>query len=111
MAQSVVTYLASIRTLRALNTSTTVPLQLSTLNAGSATFRKAVVYGLKASQTNNTGTVYLGGPQDTANGSQFIPVTAGGSITIEAPVGQHYDWSQFWLDVANAGDGVIAYYS
>lgn len=102
----IVTYLQTMRTLRVNNGSTTVPIRVT---SNTNTFKKAIIIGKKGSRTNNTGTIYLG--LEEGNDTQPLEIAAGGVLTIEAPESQHYDWQTIYLDVATAGDGIIALYS
>lgn len=79
------------------------------LAADNTTFRRATVIGKKAARTNNTGIVYLG--IGSTNDSQALEISPNETITIEAAPGEKMDLNDFYLDVLNAGDGVIIIYS
>lgn len=98
-------YAANIYTLTQTNSSTTVPVRLA---SASVFFRKAWIYGNKAAQTANTGTVFLGNL--SANASQPMAIATGVEKIIEAPPGAYMDFYEFYLDVATANDGVSILY-
>lgn len=78
--------------------------------AGNGTFfQSALVMGKKAARTNNIGVVYLGigGTNDT----QPFDLNPGEVITINAPVSKKFDLNDWYVDVLNAGDGVVVIYS
>lgn len=108
--------------LDAISTSTgttTVPVQVTKTVAAIATpealaadgtfFRTATLVGKKAARTNNVGIVYLG--IGSTNDTQALEIAAGQVVSITAPTGQRYDLNDWYLDVLNAGDGVIIIYS
>ena len=72
-------------------------------------FRTATFVGNKAARTANTGTVYLG--WSSVNDEQFIPVTTGASVTINAPSGEAYDLFDLWIDCATNADGVCVFFA
>ena len=77
--------------------------------ATSTPFRVATVMGKKAARTNNTGTVWLG--LAATNDSQSLEITPGEIKTIEVPPNiADWDLTDFYLDVATNGDGVIIWY-
>lgn len=85
-----------------LNSSTTVPVRLSSNHVA---FASMTVIGNKAERTANTGTVYIG-PTST-NDTQALAITSGATITLVAPVGETIDLYNWWLDPATANDGVV----
>jgi len=97
----ITTYDATMESFVTLNSSTTVPVRLTST---SKKFIKAWITGNKAGQTSNTGTVYIGAA--SSNGNQSIAIATGTRVEIEPPSGRHLDFYDIWLDVANANDGV-----
>lgn len=87
------------------NASATVPVQLS---SSSLKFRSATIYGLRDYQTTNTSTVYIG--TSSTNGQQFIIVPVTNAVVIQPPAGFYYDFTNLWLDVVTANDGVVVTY-
>lgn len=85
-----------------LNSSTTVPVRLSSNHVA---FASMTVIGNKAERTANTGTVYIG-PTST-NDTQAIAITTGATVTLVAPPGETIDLFNWWLDPATANDGVV----
>jgi len=79
------------------------------LAANDTLFRRATLLGKKAARTNNAGIVYLG--IGATNDTQALEINPGETVTIEAPVGCKYDLNDWYLDVLNAGDGVVVIYS
>ena len=78
--------------------------------AGAGTFfRYATLIAKKAARVANTGIVYLG--VTAGNDTQPIEMNPGDIFTIEAPPGEKYDFDNWYVDVLNAGDGVIVIYS
>lgn len=71
-------------------------------------FRHATIMGKKDARTNNTGAVYIG--PASGNSTQPLSLSAGGELTISAPIGCKLDLYDFYLDVATAGDGVQVLY-
>lgn len=106
MASSMIRYTVTLNVINANVAAIGTPVRLASV---ATQFSKATFWGLKVPRTNNTGTVFLG--VQSSNDSQPIPITAGNSLTIEAPASQAYDLSTFYLDAATAGDGVIVLYS
>jgi len=79
------------------------------LAADGTFFRRATLIGKKSARTNNAGIVYLGiGSTDDTQAIEISPNEVKG---IEAPPGEKYDLNDWYLDVLNAGDGVIIIYS
>lgn len=74
--------------------------------------RRFTLYGLKGFRTNNVGNVFLG--PTAVDGEQpilIIPGPAGTSEqAIEAPPGCVYNLKDWYIDVLNAGDGVLCVY-
>lgn len=60
-------------------------------------------------RTPNVGNVWVG--VNSADGEQPKKILPDGECSIIAPDGQKYDLNDFYLDVANAGDGVVVEYS
>lgn len=69
----------------------------------------ATVMGLKAPQTDNVGAVFLG--LDSTDGMQPFRVLPGGEVYLTPPEKESWDLSDWWLDVAEAGDGVVILYN
>lgn len=72
-------------------------------------FRRATIIGNKAARTLNTGDVYIG--PSSADGSQPFVIGPGESITLDAFPGTKQDLNDWYVDVLNAGDGVVVIYS
>jgi len=70
--------------------------------------KKFVVKGVKAWQTNNTGTVYIG-MDDTGGRNQF-DLTAGSERTFEAPPGNVLNIAEYYVDSNTTGDGAAVFY-
>lgn len=85
-----------------LNSSTTVPVRLSSNHVA---FASMTIIGNKAERTANTGTVYIG-PTST-NDTQPLAIATGATITLVAPPGETIDLYNWWLDPASANDGVV----
>lgn len=83
------------------------------LTAAQTYFRKAIIIAQKTldglAGAANTGNVAIGASGTAAQ--QPILLTPGDSYVIDAPIGGKYDFRNFYLDVANAGDGVVVIYS
>jgi len=67
------------------------------------------ILGKKAPQVLNTGSVHLG--VKSKDGTQAFECAAGGEYYLTPPEGQEWDLADWWLDVANAGDGLVIFYS
>lgn len=83
------------------------------LTAAQTYFRKATIKAVKTldglSATANAGDVVIGASATASQ--QPITLAPGDEYTIEAPVGAKYDFRNWYLDVANSGDGVVVIYS
>lgn len=70
---------------------------------------KFTVYGKKAVRTANVGTIYLG--LAAGNDTQFLQIDSGDEVSFTARGGNAVmnlkDW---YIDVVNAGDGVLVLY-
>ncbi len=68
-----------------------------------------VFLGMKATRTNNTGTVYI--QCTSSNSGAGIPLQPGGtvSITVTYPPIRGVCATNFWIDVDTAGDGVVSW--
>lgn len=89
-----------------LNTSTTVPISITTnlaYWANTISFK-----GLKAGQVNNTGNVYIG--LLSTDGTQHILIVPGGEVIYRCPPNEQINLGSFFLDVATANDGVSVTY-
>jgi len=86
--------------------STTVPEVLgeSILRGTTITF-----VGYKAARTPNVGTVWI--QMDAEDESLAIPLFPGQTISWPAGVAGSFTANDFWIDVENAGDGVVAFIS
>jgi hypothetical protein len=85
--------------------SVTVPEAI----AGSTTLCESVeITALKGRDTANTGNVFIG--FSATNDTQLTRLVPGESKTFTAPPGKKLDLAGFYVDVATAGDGVIATY-
>lgn len=91
------------------NPSTTVPAQLSTVPKN---YQWVTFIACKSLQgptaSPNTGKVYLGFSA-TAN-QQPLELAPGAQLTILVGAAQMYDFSQLYLAVLNANDGIVAFY-
>src|SRR6266487_4475981 len=79
---------------------TTVPEKIS---ATTLPVSNVILIGCKAAQTDNATTIYIG--PTSADGSQVIPITPGGQYSLTG-----VDLSEWYVDVATVGDGIIAVY-
>ena len=77
-------------------------------SAANTYFRHATFIGNKTARDANTSTAYIG--SQSGNGTQPLPLVAGSSITISAPIGCKIDLYDLYLDVGTAGDGVQVVY-
>src|SRR4026207_496382 len=85
-----------------VNSSTAVPVSITT---NVAYWANVITFkGLKASQTDNTGDVYIG--VETGNGTQHVKVTAGGEVVYRCPPNEQINLANFYLDVTTANDGI-----
>lgn len=98
----------------------TVPVQFARVNNTPGTplaltqfqtfFRKAKIIAKKSlSGAANTGIVKLG-PSAAVNEQPF-ELFPGDEITLEAPLGAKWSFTSWYIDVINAGDGVVVIYS
>jgi hypothetical protein len=62
--------------------------------------------GNKARDTANVGVVYLG--FTATNDAQLEPLAAGKTLVLRAPEGAVIDLGKIFIDVLNAGDGILA---
>ena len=74
------------------------------ISATSLRVKTATVIGRKAERTDNTGTVHVG-PTST-DGKQPYDIAAGAI----GAVLEHTDLANWYVDVDNAGDGVVVIY-
>lgn len=65
--------------------------------------------GMKAARTPNVGTVWV--QMDAADGSPGLQLLPAQTISWPAGVAGSFTANDFWIDVENAGDGVIAFIS
>lgn len=72
-------------------------------------FRKATLLGMKTARTDNAGLVWAG--WSAADGSQPFRINAGGEASFEAPIGEKWSLGDIYIDVENAGDGVVVSYT
>lgn len=82
--------------------STAVPEALGT---NGVVFRTIVFIGNKAARTANTGRIWI--QATSANDDGGIPITSGGIFSVTAASGNFQD-KDFYIDVENNGDGVVA---
>lgn len=68
-----------------------------------------VFVGMKATRTNNTGTVFI--QCTSSNSGAGIPLSPGGtvSITVSHPPIRGVCATNWWIDVETAGDGVVSW--
>ena len=79
------------------------------LGTGSVRGHSFTFVGMKAARTDNVGKIYI--QPGSSNDSAGIPLSPGDSITFTADSDDDYFTdAQFYIDVENAGDGVIAFY-
>lgn len=69
----------------------------------------AVIVPRKASNVANVGNVFFG-PSAAVNTQNIVQATGAAPFTIPIPAGAKIDLSSWWLDGANAADGVVVYY-
>lgn len=86
------------------NASATAPMRLAPSSANLWVSR-ITIYGRKAVRTDNVGDVWLG--TSSGNDTQPIKIGAGGEVLIECQPGNKFNLYDFYLDVANADDGVV----
>lgn len=91
-------------TLVITNTSTSANVKIS---ATTKRFKTATIIGLRSPQVTNTTMVFIG----TSTNSQPYGVTPGGTVTITSQPGEFYNWSDFWLKVTTANDGLTIIYT
>ena len=79
------------------------------LGSGSVRGHSFTFVGMKAARTDNAGKIYI--QPASGNDTAGIPLSPGDSITFTADSDDDYFTdAQFYIDVENAGDGVIAFY-
>ena len=71
---------------------------------------KMLILEAKKVGGDNTGKVYLGISNVDKTSRQIIELAAGDRITLTAPKGDKFDLTDFWLDAATNGDGVVGLY-
>src|SRR2546423_15010183 len=69
---------------------------------------RMIVMGKKAAQTNNTGSVFIG--EGSADAAQAVDIATGAKQEFVATPGQVFDLSEWYIDVATNGDGVVVFY-
>lgn len=80
------------------------------LAAASTTFQRATIIAKKSlSGTANAGDVKIGASA-SANQQPFT-LSPGDEISLEAPFGKKWNFTNWYLDVATSGDGVVVIYS
>jgi hypothetical protein len=91
------------------NSSTTTPVQVSSV---AKNFRTATIIACKTVQgpsaSPNTGRVQIG--VSANNNEQPLEFNPGDERVIHAAAGQMLDLSQYYLQVANANDGIVVIY-
>ena len=87
-------------------TTNSVPEQLTTTEYWGHT---VTFLGMKATRTNNTGTVYV--QWNSTNQGSGIPLLPGATLSITMPDArkQGICLTNFWIDVETDGDGVVAF--
>ena len=91
------------------NSSTSIPTQLSTVPKNYQWVTFIACKSLQGPTAGpNAGKVYLGFSA-TAN-QQPLELAPGAQLTILVGAAQMYDFSQLYLAVLNANDGVVAFY-
>jgi hypothetical protein len=79
------------------------------LGSGSVRGHSFTFVGMKAARTDNVGKIYI--QPASGNDTAGIPLNPGDTITFTADSDDDYFTdAQFYIDVENAGDGVIAFY-
>lgn len=86
--------------------STSVP---EALGAETVEFESVIFIGYKTSRTANTGRVWI--QQTTTNDAPGVPIVSGGTASFTAPPGKAFTANSFYIDVENAGDGVVAIFT
>lgn len=78
---------------------------------GAVAFRKLTLIANKSgtARTPNVGDLYLG--KSGAGGTQPITVAKGTVYELEAPLGQSYLLSEWFIDAANDNDGAVILYT
>lgn len=72
-------------------------------------FKHAILIGNNSYRTSNTGNVYLG--PTSPDGAQPYLIEPGKTYTIDAGDNEYQDFNDWYLDVENAGDGVVVIYT
>ena len=79
------------------------------LGSGSVRGHSFTFVGMKAARTDNVGKIYI--QPASGNDTAGIPLNPGDTLTFTADSDDDYFTdAQFYIDVENAGDGVIAFY-
>ena len=79
------------------------------LGSGSVRGHSFTFVGMKAARTDNVGKIYI--QPASGNDTAGIPLNPGDTIIFTADSDDDYFTdAQFYIDVENAGDGVIAFY-
>jgi len=94
---------ASPRQISKTNDSATVPVRL-VASRDVYVFRRALVFGKKTARTVNVGSVWLG--TSSVNDAQPWEIRTDEVHLWDAPPGAKIDPYDYYLDVANANDGV-----
>ena len=80
------------------------------LGSGSVRAHSITFFGMKAARTDNAGRVYI--QVASGNDTAGAPLDPGDSVTFTANgADEYYTDAQFFIDVENAGDGVVAIYN
>jgi hypothetical protein len=91
------------------NPSTTTPIPLTAAPTHYQWVNFIACKGLAGpTAAPNTGKVYLGFSPTAAN--QPMELAPGATLTVLVGAAQQFDFSQIYLGVLNAGDGICAFY-
>jgi hypothetical protein len=90
--------------------TTTIAAGPTPITAAQTYFRKATILAKKAvAGTANSGNIQLG-PSATAS-EQPYTLAPDDEITLEPPLGAKWDFTDWYITVANDNDGVVVIYS
>ncbi len=90
-----------------VNTSTTVPIQLTN---GNQYVRSVTIFGKSGFQTTNATAINIGVSTST-DANMGITVDPGGSVVFKSIDGKSsFALSNLWLDVTTANDGAVVYW-
>jgi len=103
-----VTLTGALTTIGTIAKTVTDPATPEVLGGANITFKSIFFKGLKTARTNNTSTVWI--IFDSGATTPGIDLLPGQGIGIEAPPGQYFNASQFYLEVGTTNDGVTATY-